>query len=77
MFSVAAEFEHRSDTGKGLLPGGHGREPLTLADGFRELLAVDLAQLGLEIKRVDVRWAACHEEVDHSLGLWGKVWEVR
>ncbi len=61
------------------LPGGHAGEALALADGIREILAVDSFQFRLVIEKVNVGWPAGLEKVydplrgggEMRVGWWG------
>ena len=66
---VLLELKHRRDARERLLPGGHAGDSLALADGFRQLDAVNLADARLVVVHVDVRRAAGEEQVNHPLDL--------
>ncbi len=66
---VLFELKHRRDTWERLLPGRHAGDSLALADGFRQLDAVNLADARLVVVHVDVRRAAGEEQVNHPLDL--------
>ena len=66
--AVPGELEERAGQGQGRLVGRHAGQPLALADGFRQVLAVHLVQDRLVIEQVKLRRPAAHEQVDDPLG---------
>ena len=50
--AMAVELEDRGRHGESLLPRCHGRDPLAVADGVRQVLVVVLLHLGLVVPHV-------------------------
>src|SRR5262245_19416867 len=67
------ELEDRGGDGQSLLSTGHAGDPLAHADGYGQVLAEMLLELGLVVERVDVRRPAGHKEIDDPLGLRGEM----
>jgi len=71
--SVLTEFENRARERKPRLVSGHAGEPLSHADLRRQVLSIALIQERLVIEQVQLRWPACHEQVDDPLRLRRKM----
>ena len=67
--AVLSEFEHGGSDREFALPGGHGREPLALANRFWEVLSASVFQIGLGIEKIHLRGCPGLEQVDDSLGF--------
>ena len=67
--AVLSEFEHGGSDREFALPGGHGREPLTLANRFWEILTASVFQIGFGIEKIHLRGCPGLEQVDDSFGF--------
>ena len=67
--AMLGELELRRCDRQPLLPTGHRRDPLTLADAVGEVLVEMLLQPGLVIPQVELRGTAIHMQVNDRLRL--------
>ena len=67
--AVLGELKLRAGERQDCLISGHPGEPLAVADGIRERLAVELVELGLVVEKVVLGRAAGHEQVDDPFRL--------
>ena len=68
-FAVLCELEHRRSDWKFALTGGHGREPLSLANRFGKILPASVFQLGFRIEKIDLRGCPGLKQINDPLGL--------
>ena len=64
---MGLELEQRRGHREAVLPRGHARDALPLADRVGKILALVLAQQGLVVEQIDLRWRARLEHVDDAL----------
>ena len=71
--AVLREFEERAGQRQRRLVARHAGEPLALAHGVGQLLAVPLVEQRLVVEHLQLRRPAGHEQVDDALRLGGEV----
>ena len=65
--TVLIEFKERRRDRKSILPRGHRRDPLAVADRVWQVLVEPLVELRLVIPHVQLRGSTRHKQVDASL----------
>jgi hypothetical protein len=75
--AMLGELVHRRGDREPLLPRGHRRQPLAVADRLGQVLVVPLLHLRLVVVEVELRRPADHVQVDDVLGLGREVGQDR
>ena len=73
--SLPGELENAGSNRKVLLPGSHGGQTLALAYAVGQILSMMLLHARLGIEQVHLGRSTRLEEIDHALGLGGKIRE--
>lgn len=76
-FAVLPKRRDRVGGRKRTLPRGHSREPLAHTDRIGQVVAAELLERGLVVKRIDLRRRPRLEEINHPLGLGPEMDQTR